>query len=86
MTTHSTIEEAAEEFVGQEVRKAAADALSVSTPEPPEERQLSVRLPGFLADELEAVADERDVSKSRLVARAVEKYLAELPPLAAVLP
>lgn len=74
MNTDATPEAAAEAFVAE------------TTASPPEERQLSVRLPGHLADALEEAADERDVSKSRLVARAVEKYLLELPPLASVLP
>lgn len=67
-----------------------SDTSTISTgttaTEPEQDRQVTVRLTAELADRLDAAADERDVSKSRLVARAVEKYLATLPPIEAVLP
>lgn len=62
--------------------ETTADRIGV----PPENKQVSVQLPTPLADRLEAAANDRDVSKSRLVARAVEKYLDVLPPVADVLP
>ncbi len=64
----------------------AGTPTGTTATEPEQDRQVTVRLTAELADRLDAAADERDVSKSRLVARAVEKYLATLPPIDAVLP
>lgn len=43
--------------------------------------QISVKLPSDLLEELQRIADERDVSVSLLISKAIRTFLNHLPPL-----